>query len=807
LSLATACGGGGSSSGASVPPISVSFALTGATVNEGAAPLTVQVVLHSSVGATTASTTVDVVDSSTGSASSGTDYATFAAQTVTFPIGSVDGDVQSITFAAQNDMTIEGPSETVKLALADASGAAIYGTSQFTATIGDIHRATIQFAASTSATPNETSAPRAVTVSLDLPTGVTLATTASVRVSDIGGGSALVGVDYASFATTTVTFNAGALDGATQTITMQVIDDAIVETNESVRFGMTSLATSTTVGSLGTHQVTIMDDDATSASAFAATEGASGTENTLVYDQLLALGSQTVAAGSNAGTRVRVSNVGGAPMSLGAPRVTGTDANDFDVELETAPNPPAAMPMEPGPDTLSPLLASEAAPGPGVPVALDLAQLSALNALEHATLVGFPVPGMDDVALELSRIPLPIASDAVLKIDGVARAGGITPLLGDLTLWSGTVRDQPGSHVFLALSSTGSRGTIDLGFAQDTIVHLVPDASATTTGLPPGSRVVREAEMAALGFGQSPEVCADSRAVPGSEPQSASLELAATPSTGMLVTANCRLAIETDYQLYQKFGSTVGVTNYVTQLIAAVSDRYFHDVQTTLSIAYLSVYSSASDPWTSQDSGGDSGDLLDEFRAAWAPNNWPVSASLAHFISGASLGGGIAYVNALCSSNFGFGVSGNISGAINWGSWTGAPGSFTWDFVVVAHELGHNFGSQHTHSFCPPLDRCSTNCQSTTSCTRGTIMSYCHVCGGMSNIDLEFHPVCANVMRQSVNASCIGQSALAGGEYAQYRVRFNPLTTTGTKNATLEFTHDATNTTQPFRLRLQGTAN
>jgi hypothetical protein len=275
----------------------------------------------------------------------------------------------------------------------------------------------------------------------------------------------------------------------------------------------------------------------------------------------------------------------------------------------------------------------------------------------------------------------------------------------------------------------------------------------------------------------------------------------------MLLTANCRLAIETDYQLYQKFGSTNGVTSYVTQLIAAVSDRYFHDVQATLSIAYLGVYTNAADPWTSQDSGGNSSALLDEFRAAWAPNNWPVSANLAHFISGASLGGGIAYVNALCSATYGFGVSGNISGTISWGSWTGAPGSFTWDFVVVAHELGHNFGSQHTHSFCPPLDRCSSNCQGTTACTRGTIMSYCHVCGGMSNIDLEFHPVCSNVMRQSVNASCIGRSALGGGEYVQYRVRFNPLTTTGTKNATLEFAHDATNVTQPFRVRLQGTAN
>jgi hypothetical protein len=497
---------------------------------------------------------------------------------------------------------------------------------------------------------------------------------------------------------------------------------------------------------------------------------------------------------------VRVTNVGGAPLSLAAPRVTGPDANDFDVEVEIAPLPPPQSPVPAGPEIVSPLLAGTATPGPGQALTLDVDQLQALKGLGSATLVGFPVPGLNDVALEVSRVALPIAPDAILKVDGVPVAGGLLDAVGDLTLWSGVVRDQPGSHVFLALSSSGSRGYVDLGFAQDALVHVVPDGS--------GARVVREAEMAALGLTAAPDSCAGALEVPGAAPYTAQLALGSTPPVSWMQTANCRIAVETDYQLYQKFGTTLGVTTYVTQLMAAVSDRYFHDVQTTLSIAYLGVYTNASDPWDAQDSGGNSSAVLGEFRAAWAPNNWPTSAALAHFISGANLGGGVAYVNALCSQSFGFGVSGNISGAINWGTWTGASGGFTWDFVVVAHEIGHNFGSQHTHSFCPPLDRCASNCTSTTTCSRGTIMSYCHTCGGgMSNIDLEFHPVCSNVMRQAVNASCIGQSALASGDYVQYRVRFNPLTSTGVRNANLEIGHDASNETQPFRVLLRGTAN
>jgi hypothetical protein len=438
-------------------------------------------------------------------------------------------------------------------------------------------------------------------------------------------------------------------------------------------------------------------------------------------------------------------------------------------------------------------------------LALDRARLAQLGALTRTTMHDFPVPGFGAMTLELHRIPSPIAEGAVLRVDGVDVAGGLAGVLGDLSFWSGNALERPGSHAFLAISSAGANGFLELPFPTDRFVHIATETSADGAIV---ARVLRGNDLAALGFQQPPTFCGGELPVPG---QSLSLDLSTAalgpPGTDPLAVVDCKLAIETDYQLYQKFGSTPAATNYVTSLIAAVSDRYFTDVQTTLSIAYLGLYSSAADPWTSQDSGGDASALLNEFVSAWAPNNWPVSANLAHFVSGANLGGGVAYVNVLCNSSFGFGVSGNINGSINWGAWTGQPGNFTWDFVVVAHEIGHNFGSSHTHSYCPPLDLCYANCNNTTVCSQGTIMSYCHVCGGMDNIDLVFHPVCANIMRQAVNSSCLGLSALAAGDYVQYLVRFNPLTATGVRNANLEFQHDATNEPQPFKIRLQGTAN
>ena len=84
-------------------------------------------------------------------------------------------------------------------------------------------------------------------------------------------------------------------------------------------------------------------------------------------------------------------------------------------------------------------------------------------------------------------------------------------------------------------------------------------------------------------------------------------------------------------------------------------------------------------------------------------------------------------------------------------------------------------------------------------------MSYCHLCpGGMSNLFLEFHPHIANVIRTTVNGSCLGQSSLLGGDEVSYRVRFSPVSGTGTRTTTLQFQHDAANEPSPFSVQLTG---
>jgi len=792
--LAAACSSGGGSG----PARSVAFVSGSSSTAEGDAHV-VSVRLNADEPPP-ADVTVLLSDASTGSATAGDDYASFAPVTVTFVAGTLPGTTQAVGLPLLGDAVVEGADETLDLELSSPDGAALGATRRHTVTLLDDDVATIAFSSAASDSGDESPGPRTVTLVLDLAPGGTLGTSVSARVEDHGSGSATPGVDYAPFSPQTVTFPMGSADGATRSVSLVVQDDAAVESDETAVLALTSPSTGAALGATQNHTLTIVEDDVSPVAFLSVTlDGAPATSGDDVD-----LGSQSLGGGVGDSAELVLENLGGTAASVSVLSLTGS-FGDFTLDLETD-GLPAALPPEGGAFPLADLGSER--PLEGLGLALDPDGIAALaEAGPWITLAGVPLPGGGWIDVELERLRSPWSPTAVLRIDGVDVPGGPDALLGDLSLWRGRVAGEPDSSVFLSFSTHGSRGWIRRG--DGTLLHLVSDAEdGDGAAAPPAVRLVddRDLELGSLASaGPPPFLCGGALEVPGAPAPAA----AEPPTDGLVVGfghVECRLAVETDYQFFQKFGSSAAAATYATELFASVGERYESQAQTVLAIQYLGIYTSAADPWTSQDSGGSTSDLLAEFRGAWTGGGWPVSADLAHFLSGATIGGGIAYIGVLCNASFGFGVSGNLTGGIDWSTFTGQPSVSNWDFVVVAHELGHNFGALHTHSYCPPLDHCQGNCDGTVSCPQGTLMSYCHLCGGMSNVNPRFHPHVANNMRLNVLASCLGPASLAAGGQVHFTLGFDPSTGTGSKAATLSFTHGAANVPSPFTLDLSGQA-
>ena len=232
-----------------------------------------------------------------------------------------------------------------------------------------------------------------------------------------------------------------------------------------------------------------------------------------------------------------------------------------------------------------------------------------------------------------------------------------------------------------------------------------------------------------------------------------------------------RIAVETDWEFYQRFGNSQDATDYIGDLFAYLSTIYATEVDTTLALGTVFLYTSSSDPWQQTSTGCG----MMEMGGYWNANRSGEDRTIAHFLSGKSTGGGIAWVGVLCSGGFsvslsasgfscpgmpdtglyggGYGFSGSISGSFN----PGNPG-IVWDIYVVSHEIGHNFNSPHSHCYeglggnSAAVDRCfagqcgrsgcvcggtSLPC-STQGAGCGTIMSYCHLLGGLSNVSMTF---------------------------------------------------------------------
>jgi len=399
-------------------------------------------------------------------------------------------------------------------------------------------------------------------------------------------------------------------------------------------------------------------------------------------------------------------------------------------------------------------------------IAMDAAEYERLREFNSVLAVGVPRGTGAMVDLELTRIE-PFAADARIVVAGPG--GEVEIPRPDAQFFTGSVVGAADSRVFLALSPSGISGYIVTG-AETSIISSGPQ------GL--GETVVYDASgPAAMAMQVSIPTCSGGIEEPGAQvPPVNTGEVGGGYGAR---TGECRVfrvAIETDEEFLAGLfgGNQASATTYVGTLYAAMNDIYTRDVNAAFEISFLRLWSTT-DPWTSTSTGSQ----LGQYRTFWNSNMGSVTRDLGHYLSGRGLGGGVAYLAAACGSNA-YGLSANLDGFFPYplvnNSWQ------NWDIMVVAHEVGHNLGSRHTHEpngFNPPIDGCGNaylNPPGVQDCTAadlniGTIMSYCHICpGGMTNLRMEFGPRVSQVIRTYINnrpASC--------GLFASVNIGTNPL--------------------------------
>lgn len=137
------------------------------------------------------------------------------------------------------------------------------------------------------------------------------------------------------------------------------------------------------------------------------------------------------------------------------------------------------------------------------------------------------------------------------------------------------------------------------------------------------------------------------------------------------------LYLEIDQAFEDNHGSFQAALDYIDLLISAASAIYEKEIDTHLHVVHVQK-TNRYDPAKSTT------DALSIMRSTFAGSEWhSENVDLHHALLAKDLGGGIAYVGALCNSDYGFGLSANLAGTFN-----GLGASTVWDLTVVAHELG-----------------------------------------------------------------------------------------------------------------------
>ncbi|MEZ4911393.1 MAG: M12 family metallo-peptidase [Saprospiraceae bacterium] len=199
---------------------------------------------------------------------------------------------------------------------------------------------------------------------------------------------------------------------------------------------------------------------------------------------------------------------------------------------------------------------------------------------------------------------------------------------------------------------------------------------------------------------------------------------------------------EIDFAKYNAHGGSI--TNTENWLLTTFNNVVILYANENIPINISSTYI-----WTSIDPFAVHSDILNCLNAFGDSTQNNFTGAFAHLVSSRNLGGGVAWLDVFCIGYLPMYHAGPYSVSGNHSTGTSSFPTYYQNVLLIAHELGHNFGSPHTHAcFWNGNDTAIDGCYTVEgTCAQpgfpsggGTIMSYCHIQSVGINFSKGFGP-------------------------------------------------------------------
>lgn len=159
-------------------------------------------------------------------------------------------------------------------------------------------------------------------------------------------------------------------------------------------------------------------------------------------------------------------------------------------------------------------------------------------------------------------------------------------------------------------------------------------------------------------------------------------ELTAVAAQGPGAVSEISIGAVGDFEFTSAKGGDAAAAAAIAARFNTIDGIYSQEIGIQINVPLIETYSDAADPFTDESNAGALLSELITYRQNTPAQN---NLGLTHLYTGRDLDGstvGVAFDNVLCRNDAGAGLSeGN--------------GSATFDSLVAAHEIGHNFGAPH----------------------------------------------------------------------------------------------------------------